>query len=177
MANELDLFYWDACVLYEFCADEQADVHKKQAITDLLDENKEKRNRICTSVISHTEILPKKLGPEGERKYWSRFGSTFFFDIEVDRSVILLSREIKDFYYKDRNADGEYRMMSTGDAVHLATAIIHNATEFHTRDGKRKGGNVPLIGLAAMSPGGKICGAYDLKIVSPIARQASFDGL
>lgn len=111
MADDLDLLYWDACVLYEFCADEQADALKKQAISDLLDENKEKRNRICTSVISHTEVLPKKLGVDGERKYWARFGSTFFFDIEVDRSVVLLSREIKDYYYRERSADGEYRMM------------------------------------------------------------------
>lgn len=175
MADALDLFYWDACIFYEHLREENADAYKKQAISDLLNDNAGNRNRICTSVVTHTEILPRKLGPEKEKQYWERFGSLYFYDIEIDRSVINLAREIKDFYYVEGTADVGYKMMSTGDAVHLATAIINNATAFHTRDNKRRGGNVPLIGLDSSSPHGKICGKYDLRIMSPAATQIGLD--
>ena len=87
----------------------------------------------------------------------------------------MLARELKNFYFKNKAKDGEDRMMSTGDAIHLATAIIHDATEFHTRDKNSKGGNVKLLGLPEQSPGGKLCGIYDLKIISPIAVQGNLD--
>ena len=58
-------------------------------------------------------------------------------------------------------------MMSIGDSLHLSTAIINGATEFHTRDKNSKKGNVKLMGPAGMSPRGKIAGKYDLSIVSP----------
>jgi hypothetical protein len=167
----LDVFYWDACIFYEHCRGDQPDPHRAQAISDLLEENRDRRNRICTSVITHTEVVPKKLGANAEQAYWDCFGSTYFFDIDVSRPAILLSREIRDFYFRPQDDPLGYRLMSTGDAIHLATAIIEGVTEFHTRDARRKGGNVPLIGLNAISPGGQICGKYDLKIIDPIAQQ------
>lgn len=176
MSDALDLYYWDACIFYEFCKDEPVDPMRKQAIDDLLFENKGKRNRICTSVITHSEVIPKKVGSEGERKYWEKFGSLYFYDIDVDRSIILLSRELKDYYYAEPSEDRGYRMLSTGDSIQLATAIIHSAKEFHTRDGNRKGGNVPLIGLPESSPNGKLCGQYPLTITSPVAAQGRFEG-
>lgn len=174
MAQDLNIYYWDTNIFYESLKGEQVDFLKRQAIHELLDENRQHRNRICTSTITHIEVLPKKLPPQKEDEYWSSFTSMFFFDIEVDRSIILLSREIKNFYYRDREKDGEYRMMSSGDAIHLATAIIHGVTEFHTRDANPRNGNVKLLGLPESSPGGKICGVYDLKILSPAANQGSF---
>lgn len=171
MASPLNLFYWDACIFYEYCRGDQPDRAKSQAIGDMLAENKDHRNRICTSVFTHAEIIPKKLGEAAERSYWNCFGSLYFFDVEADRSVIVLAREIRDYYYKPADESGTYRLVSMGDAIHLSTAIIHQATELHTRDGNRKGGNVPLLGLDGSSPGGKICGKYDLKIVSPTAQE------
>jgi hypothetical protein len=91
--------------------------------------------------------------------------------VEADRNVIILAREIRDYYYKPADDDGKYRIVSMGDAIHLATAIIHQVAELHTRDGNRKGGNVPLLGLEQSSPGSKICGKYELKILSPIANE------
>jgi predicted nucleic acid-binding protein len=125
---------------------------QKQAIKRLLRENKDKKNRIFTSAITHLEALPKKLNKNDvakEAEYMSMFGSMYFFDIAVDGQVIQLAREIKDFYFVegDPKAGLSYQMMSTGDAVHLATAIINQATEFHTRDKNTRGGNVKLIGL------------------------------
>lgn len=173
--DALDLFYWDSCLFYEHLKGEAVSIDKKIAVGEILLDNKDKRNRICTSVITHAEILPKKLGPEAEEKYWSMFGSMYFFDIEISRQILELAREIKDFYYVPHDATDKTvgKMMSTGDAFQLATAIAHDVTEFHTRDGKRKGGNVSLLGLGGAE--GKVCGLYPLKITSPSTAQGNLD--
>lgn len=173
--DALDLFYWDSCLFYEHLKGENVSIDKKIAVGEILLDNKDKRNRICTSVITHAEILPKKLGPEAEAKYWSMFGSMYFFDIEISRQILELAREIKDFYYvaPDEADKTLGKMMSTGDALQLATAIAHDVTEFHTRDGRKKGGNVSLLGLADAD--GKLCGAYPLKIISPSTIQGNLD--
>jgi hypothetical protein len=101
-------------------------------------------------------------------------------DIDISKPILNLAREIKDYYYEegDTETGKPYRMMSTGDAIHLATAIVWEADEFHTRDGRRKGGNVPLIGLPDASPGGTLAGRWALKIVCPDDDQGNlFDGL
>ena len=80
----------------------------------------------------------------------------------------MLAREIRDFYYKEFDpVTHKYQMIGLGDSVHLATAIIFQATELHTRDKRRSGGNLGLLGLNAFSPDGKIAGQWQLKIVDP----------
>jgi predicted nucleic acid-binding protein len=174
MADALNIYYWDACIFYEHLTDEPVERLKKQAIDLLLKENKEKRNRICTSVITHTEVIPKKLDGR-EKAYWERFDSMYFFDIPLERNIIILGREIKDYYYKPPDDRNGYRIMSTGDALHLATAIIHNVSEFCTRDKNSKGGNVKLLGLPENSPNGRVCGQYSLRVVSPEAQQGQLN--
>lgn len=169
---DLPVYYWDACILLEHFREEVVAPTKVRAIQRLLSENKAKENRIMTSVMTHVEVLPKKLtetDSDNEAKYWSYYDGIHFLDVEVSRNILILARDLKDFYYEpsDHKTGANHRMLGTGDAVHLATAIIYKVTEFHTRDGKRHGGNVPLLGLAESSPNGKIAGKWPLKIVSP----------
>jgi predicted nucleic acid-binding protein len=170
MADE-PTFYWDACILLEHFREEVVTPAKKRAIQRLLADNKGKQNRLVTSVITHVEVLPKKLTLNDETKeaqYWSYYDGKWFLDIEASRQVVSLARMIKDYYFVQASGDQlKDKIMSTGDALHLATAIIYKVDEFHTRDGNRKGGNVPLIGLPESSPNGKICGQWPLKILSP----------
>jgi predicted nucleic acid-binding protein len=179
MADGLNLYYWDANLFYEHLKEEPVPPLMRQGVLDLLAENKEKRNRICTSTITHLEVLPRKLPADKEKEYWGSFNSMFFFDIPPDKNITALAREIKNFYYQesDQSSGSGYRMLSTCDAVHLATAITHGATAFHTRDKSSKHGNVKLLGLPEASPGGKICGVYDLRILSPIADQGKLEGI
>lgn len=178
MADDIPLIYWDACIFYEHLNEEQTEPRKRQAVDDCLEQNKQKRNRICTSVITHTEVLPKKLDKTLEQRYWEKFQSLYFFDIEIDRNVISLAREIKDYYFNPGDPVGvNYKMLSTGDAIHLATAIIHQVNEFHTRDKNPKHGNIKLLGLPESSPSGKICGLHSLRVLSPEVSQGRLDGI
>lgn len=61
--------------------------------------------------------------------------------------------------------------MDLGDSLHLATASIYGVDEFHTRDKDHKKSKVPLIGLYEAYNETKLCGKYDIKIVSPESAQ------
>ncbi len=173
--DDLDLIYWDACIFYEHLKKEQTDQWKRQAVEDVLHANKEQLNRICTSAVTHIEVVPAKLPLGKEMEYWGLFNSVYFYDIPIDRNVIALAREIRNFYFSPQTDKAGAKMMGLGDAMHLATAIIEEVQIFHTRDAKKKGGNIPLIGLPENSPGGKICGQYDLRILSPVALQGTLE--
>jgi predicted nucleic acid-binding protein len=174
MANK-PVYYWDACIFYEWLGQEAVDSAKKDAIQDILEENEKKENLIITSVISHLEVLPRKLGEKGaanEEDYLALFDAVHFHEIEISTNIILRAREIRDFYYSPLVADGGYKMMDLGDCIHLATASIHGVDEFHTRDSDKKGSKVPLLKLYEVSDNPKLCGKYDLKIISPEAAQS-----
>lgn len=175
MADDLDLIYWDSCIFYEHLKQEQQDQWKRQAVDECLLANKQRLNRLCTSTITHIEVMPSKLPLGMENEYWNMFGSMYFYDIAIDRSVILLAREIRNFYYLPTTDNAKAKIMSLGDSIHLATAIIEEADLFYTRDANKKGGNIPLIGLPERSPGGKLCGQYDLRILSPVASQGALE--
>ena len=150
MADE-PIYYWDACIFLEHLREEVVAPTKKRAIERLLQENKDHKNRITTSTITHIEVLPKKLtarDAEKEAKYCvPYYDARWFIDLEVTRPVVNLARDIKDYYFveADHSRGIGHRMLSTGDAVHLATAIIHKVDELHTRDKKKSGGNVPFF--------------------------------
>jgi len=67
------------------------------------------------------------------------------------------------------------KMMDLGDCIHLATAIIQDAKEFHTRDNDDKGMKIPLLRLYDFSGVDSVCGKYPLKILSPLAIQGTLD--
>lgn len=168
----------------------------------MLDVNDEGNNTIITSVATHLEVLPQKLDEkddEAEAKYLSLFDAEKFCEIQINTNVILLAREIRDYYYQpfvpgrpgtkaEPAKDGApavpaipevnavpCKMMDLGDCIHLATAIIEGAAEFHTRDNDKKGSKIPLLSLYEFSGQSKVCGKYDLEIKEPLAVQGTLD--
>lgn len=169
------IYYWDACLFYEWLCNESVTAAKKDGVKELLDANEGKENLIVTSVITHLEVLPRKLDGKGvtdEGDYLALFDGQHFHEIELNANIILRAREIRDFYYSPLAPDRTYKMMDLGDCLHLATATINGVDEFHTRDCDRKGSKVPLLKLYEMSGTDKVCGKYDLVIKSPEASQA-----
>ena len=166
-------------MFYEVLGDEPVSAEKKAAIQEILVSNKAKKNIICTSVITHLEVIPQKLtqkDADDEKDYLSLFDHEHFLDIEISANVLLLAREIRDYYFRPADAAGSGgKMMDTADAIHLATAIINGVDEFHTRDNQTKGSKVPLVSLYEWSQKPRICEKYNLKIVSPESEQGIFD--
>jgi predicted nucleic acid-binding protein len=196
------IIYWDACIFYEWLGKETVSREKSDGIKEVLDVNDEGKNTIITSVATHLEVLPKKLeakDAEAEAKYLSLFDAEKFCEMQVSTNVILLAREIRDYYHrpfvpgkpgvkaipatKDTPAVPGVKevkaipakMMDLGDCIHLATAIIEGASEFHTRDNDSKGSKIPLLSLYSFSGQSKVCGKYELEIKEPIAIQGTLD--
>lgn len=173
------LIYWDSCMFYEILGNEQSSTMKKAAVQDVLTDNKDAKNMIITSVVTHLEVLPSKLdikGANDERGYLALFDALHFVEIELSTNIVLRAREIRDFYYVAPDDQGiGAKMMDVGDAIHLATATIHHANEFHTRDNYKKKGNLPLLDLYKVSGNPRVCGKYDLRIISPEAPQGALD--
>lgn len=168
-------YYWDACMFYEVLGNEQVDSRKRAKIDEILAANEKEENLIVTSVISHLEVLPDKLEGKGvtdANDYLSLFDAVHFAELEISANILLRAREVRNHYYKPPDSNGHGgKMMDLGDAIHLATASIFSATEFHTRDRDSKGSKIPLVGLYAAYNETKLCAKYDLKIVSPESPQ------
>ncbi len=175
------VLYWDACIFYEWLGKEQVEIVKKDGVSEILKNVDKGEAIIITSVVTHLEVLPTKLTQKDasdEDDYLALFDAKKFHEIEISANVLLRAREIRDYYYKPAADDGTGgKMMDLGDCIHLATATLHAADEFHTRDGAKKGSKVPLLKLYELSGDTKLCGKYDLPIVSPEADQGRLDGL
>lgn len=175
MADDVPTIYWDSCMFYEWLGNEKVDSRKKAAVAEILKANEKGENFIVTSVITHLEVLPTKLegkGADDDDDYLALFDGKKFGDIELTTNIILRAREIRDHYFVPPDAEGHgAKMMDLGDAIHLATATIHNTSEFHTRDADKKGTKIPLLDLYKTTGNPKLCGKYDLKIVSPESDQ------
>lgn len=170
--------YWDSCIFYEWIGNEIVSREKSEGIREILKANENDDNIIVTSVITHLEVLPRKLADKGssdEQDYLSLFDADHFHEIELNANIILRAREIRDYYYSPLAEDSKYKIMDLGDCIHLATASVNNITEFHTRDGNRKGSKVPLLDLYKVSGNPKLCGKYDLSIISPTATEPTLE--
>jgi predicted nucleic acid-binding protein len=172
MLERPPVYYWDTCIFLEHIKEEPVDPACRRAILRLLEDNRDRKNRIVTSTITHAEALPTKLtafDAEKEDQYWSYFNGIYFADHEVSRQVIALARHIRDYYYRAKNIEAgtPYRMLGLGDSIHLATAIVIEADEFHTRDKNGSGGNIGLLRLLDLTENRKVAGQWPLNILSP----------
>ncbi|HEX8165602.1 MAG TPA: PIN domain-containing protein [Beijerinckiaceae bacterium] len=88
--------------------------------------------------------------------------------IGMDGKVASLAHDIRD-HYMARAAEFGGKTLSTPDAIHLATAILYRADEFHTFDND---GSAKSLGLIPLS--GNV-GGHRLTICKPQARNPGLD--
>ncbi|HEX4736667.1 MAG TPA: PIN domain-containing protein [Allosphingosinicella sp.] len=168
-------------MFYEHLNREPVTATKRRAVRELLAENKAKKNIITTSVITDLEVLPEKLAPEHadkEAAYRGQFDGVHMVSVEISSNVLMLAREIRGRYYRPPPEGGGYaKMMDLGDAIHLATAALLGVDAFHTRDDTDEKTKIPLVSLYEWAGEDRLCGRYDLKIVSPESDQGELDDI
>lgn len=114
---------------------------------------------LITSVLTFTEIYESKLSEEAKRKLEDLFKRRLVVPIETNMRIARLAQEIRE-YYANRG-----HKMGSPDSIHLATAILNNADEFHTTDGSGKRKRpTDLLRLS-----GNVAGKYTLPILLPRA--------
>jgi predicted nucleic acid-binding protein len=87
--------------------------------------------RIMTSVLTTVEVLSAKIPAGMDRLFKDVVKRAHRQGMDI--KVAELAHDLRSFYA----AKGQ--SLRTPDAIHLATAILYRATEFHTFDGKLLG--------------------------------------
>lgn len=154
MAGSNPLFYWDTCIFLAWLKDEQRQPGEMDGVREVIERSQRRDCRLMTSVLTTVEVLQAKIPAgvdtllSGTMKRMLRVG--------VDTKVAQLAHDIRNHYAK------EDRSLKTPDAIHLASAVLHRADEFHTFDQQ-------LIDMT-----GNVAG-HRLVICKPIARNPQLD--
>ena len=157
------VLYWDACVFIAWLQDEKRTPGEMEGVADVVREVDRGAAYLMSSVMTRTEVLECRLTDEAKHLFDRALQRRNVQLIAQDIRVADLSHEIRN-YYQARGTK-----LSSPDAIHLATAILYQADEFHTFDGSgptaKKSKLIPLSGLVA--------GQYSLTIKVPSSQQPS----
>lgn len=148
------LYYWDTCLFLAWLKDEDRNSGEMDGVREVIERSKKRDCRIMTSVLTSIEVLQGKI-PAGMDTMFSGLLRRIT-RVGIDTKVAHLAHEIRNHYAK------EGRNIKTPDAIHLATAILNRADEFHTFDEQ-------LLGLSGNVAGNK------LVICKPVARSPELD--
>lgn len=106
----------------------KAETGRVELIDGIVSEVNAGRATIITSVLTNTEIFEGNLSPTLRARFRLLMGRRDVSQVIVDHNVSNLAREIREHYGKQK------KKLSTPDATHLASAVIHKVDEFHTFD-------------------------------------------
>lgn len=162
MPGENPIYYWDACLFIAWLKDEERKIGEMDGVREVIERAKRREIKLITSVITIVEVLSDSI-PTGMDTLF-KGAMKRINQISVDIRVAGLAHDIRNDYVKRGG-----KTISTPDAIHLATAILYRANEFHTfdADGSRKS-----LGLLQLS--GNVAG-NELVICKPQATRPQLD--
>jgi predicted nucleic acid-binding protein len=130
MADPPRLLYWDSCVFISLLSKYPDRISTLEAIVDFI-ENGDGKTKIVTSEMAKVEVAfvgDKPLTPESEQAiddFWA--DDSVVELLEFHDQIAKLARHL----VRESKSRGVHRMKPL-DAIHLASAISFNVTEFHT---------------------------------------------
>jgi predicted nucleic acid-binding protein len=151
-------YYWDACIFLHWLSDPQKDQAVVDGIEDIVVSAERGTATIFTSTITRIEVLRARLDQHAADKFAELFPRAVEW-ASVDPGVAQLAHDIRNFYHAPNHKD-----MSTPDCIHLATAIIYEASEMHTLDGSGRHTRHGLVPLSGKVMGGR----YPIVIKKPL---------
>lgn len=165
--NDAPIIYWDACVFLAWLKNEDRPETEMAGLASVVDEIEKRNFHLITSVTTKIEVLPKRSGEEVMTKFSNLFKQENVDVIIIDERIANKASEIREYYIEEAKETGN-RALGFADTLHLATAIIREASVLHTFDD----GKSNKRGLLELS--GNVAG-HSLKIEKPHTRQGTFD--
>lgn len=133
-------FYWDTAPLIAWIRDEQRDdPSEMDGLAEVIDLVERDRAILMISVLWRAEILDALSTPEEKARLIDIFQRRYIQELAIDARIMDLASEIRSFHASDTRKS-VMKNIRTPDAIHLASAIHYEATEFHTFDGKKRDG-------------------------------------
>jgi predicted nucleic acid-binding protein len=154
MATGRPRFYWDAAPLIAWITDEKrGDPAETAGLAEVIDMVDRGNAILMTSVLWRVEVLDSSLSASQKRRLQEAFDGHAIQELSIDSRVMSLAGEIRDLQKLSKRKD-VLKHIRVPDAIHLASAINYDATEFHTFDGARSigrndGGLLTLNGNVA----------------------------
>lgn len=124
--------YWDACIFLAWLKNEPCEPGVMEGIEATVQQVHDNEAILFTSIMTQTEVLDSTLPKEAQTKFGNLFKRRNVTWVNHDPPVGKLSHDIRDYY----NRKGI--KLTSADTVHLASAILYEADEFHTLDGSGK---------------------------------------
>jgi len=162
MAGSNPSYYWDTCVFLVWLKNEsERAVGDMQGVVDCLNKFRRRELSLMTSVLTLTEITVAKVPAGTETLMETAMQRPNFSKLAIDLKVARLAKDLRNYYLSRPEFKG--KTLSVPDAIHLATAILNRATEFHTFD-EKDGNRDKTLGLIPLS--GNV-GGHNLIIRKP----------
>lgn len=159
-------FYWDTAPLIAWIKDEtREDASEMDGLAEVVELVESNAAILMTSVLWRAEVLDDSLDRDQKQRLIDVFKHRYIQELAIDGRVMQLAGEIRS-YHKNLPSKDVIKKISTPDAIHLASAIQYDASEFHTFDGKKYSSNPG--GLLTLN--GNVAG-HRLKICTPKAEQ------
>lgn len=139
--------YWDACVFLAYLNDEDRPAGEMEGVHGWAKEVYAGDVQLMTSTLTRTEVLDPVEDERVRQKFQGVLDLPNVSEIDVHPPISREAQRIRAYY-----AGGGSPTVCTPDAIHLATAILYEASEFHTFDGKNTDkcrGLLPLDGNVA----------------------------
>jgi len=160
------LYYWDTCLFLAWINDENRKTGEMDGVRDVVEKARRREVKLLTSVLTTVELLECKL-PVGFATVFRDFMKRVE-RVNIDPKVANLAHDLRN-HYMVRRGEFQNKTLSTPDALHLATAILYRADEFHTFDEEGSGKSLGLIPLS------NDVGGHRLRICKPETRSPSLN--
>lgn len=166
MASGKPQFYWDTACLIAWITDEKRkDPAEMAGLAEVMDMVDRGKAVIMTSVLWRAEVLNGKYTPAQRKRLEEAFDGRSLIELDINSRVMALAGEIRDIQRGSRSKSA-MKNIRVPDAIHLASAIYYEATEFHTFDGAGTSANPGKL----LTLDGNVAG-HRLKICTPKAEQ------
>ena len=104
-----------------------------EGVNDIANKIHSNHITLITSSVTSAEILESTLDDVAKQRLSELFKRKNFQQVAADNRIMELTHEIRDYYQQRKEID-QLPTVTTPDAIHLATALIYEANEFHTFD-------------------------------------------
>ena len=141
MATGKPRFYWDTAPLIAWITNEKrADPSEMDGLAEVVEMVDRGAAVLMTSVLWRAEVLDISPSKAQRKRLEEVFDGRNIIELSIDGRIMDLASEIRAFQKSSKKKDA-IKNIRVPDAIHLASAIHYDATEFHTFDGARSGSN------------------------------------
>jgi predicted nucleic acid-binding protein len=175
MNGRKEIIYWDTCIWLAHFGNE---INRKPGELEGIQEDVRRFDAeqilIATSAITWVEMFraENRFGTRVARQLTNFFNRPELIKIAADMNVCRLASEIRTYYVVQQVTDN-LPPVDFPDAIHLASAILYEATAFHTFDENDVGGSGRRAHRGLLGLSGNVAGRPLLIRKPPVPAQPS----